>query len=135
MQIVHQTIFMRVNNIYIKRRKTIFTCIRQKYSKIHKRFQKFLIQYLVLDPYWQISGAWARPISGKLIQQSILEFWGMTRVALWKTHPKKFDEFRGVTQTDFWKTHPDILQKLNRYSQKTAGWIFQKSADVRPQNS
>lgn len=47
MQIVHQTIFMRVNNIYSKRRKTIFTCIRQKYSKIHKRFQKFLIQYLV----------------------------------------------------------------------------------------
>ena len=47
---------MRVNNIYIKRRKTIFTCISQKYSKIHKRFQKFLIQYLVLNshkPSWQ----------------------------------------------------------------------------------
>ena len=27
-------------------------------------------------PYWQISGAWARPINGKLIQSSILEFWG-----------------------------------------------------------
>jgi len=48
MQIVHQTIFMRLNNIYIKRRKTIFICIRQKYSKIHKRFLKFLILYLIL---------------------------------------------------------------------------------------
>ena len=89
MQIVHQTIFMRVNNIYIKRRKTIFTCIRQKYSKIHKRFQKFLIQYLILDPYLPISGTGARPISGKLIQQSIPEFWGMTRANYWKTHTKQ----------------------------------------------
>ena len=29
----------------------------------------------LVNPYWQISGAWARPISGKLIQSSILEFW------------------------------------------------------------
>ena len=37
-------------------------------------------------------GVWARPISGKLIQSSILEFWRMTRVDFWKTHPN-MDEF------------------------------------------
>ena len=31
-----------------------------------------------LNPYWQFSGAWARPIYGKLIQSSIIEFWGTT---------------------------------------------------------
>ena len=73
---------------------------------------------MTLNPYWQISGvwagpiygkiiqvkfmstypvlfkfgAWARPISGKLIQQSILEFWGMTRADFWETHPN-MDEY------------------------------------------
>ena len=54
------------------------------------------------NPYWQISGALARPISGKIIQNR-----GFSRKMIFK-------EFRGVTQTD-------ILQKLNGYSQKIDG--------------
>ena len=39
---------------------------------------------VILNPYWHISGAWARPISGKLIQSPILEFWGMSETDFWK---------------------------------------------------
>ena len=43
--------------------------------------------------HWQISEAWARPISGNLIQNRIF-----SRKMI----------FRGVTQTDFLKTHPNM---------------------------
>ena len=34
------------------------------------------------------SGPRAGPISGKLIQSSIFEFWGMTQADFWKIHPQ-----------------------------------------------
>ena len=37
-----------------------------------------------LNPCWQISEALARPISGKLIQSSILEFRSITQADYWK---------------------------------------------------
>ena len=80
------------------------------------------------DPYWQISGAWATSIYGKLIQSSILEFWGMTQADFWNTH-LNMDEFSRNRSSSC----PDILQKLNRYSQKIDGWIFQKSVQLIPQ--
>ena len=81
------------------------------------------------------SGVWARTISRKLIQN--------------RTFSQKMNlEFRGVTQTDFWKFHPnmdefsknrssschDILEKLNKYSQKIDGWTIQKSVQLMPEN-
>ena len=81
--------------------------------------------------------AWVSSISGKLIQN--------------RAYNRKmiFKEFRAVTQTNLLKTHPnmdefsrnrssscpDILQKLNKYSQKIDGWIFQKSVQLMPRKS
>ena len=48
------------------------------------------------NPYWKISGSWARQISGKLIQNRAF------------SRKMIFKEFPGVTQTDFWKTHPNM---------------------------
>jgi len=65
-------------------------------------------------------GAWAGPISEKLIQQLILKFWGLSHAAWhWPISGKLiqnradsrkiiFDEFRGVTKTGFRKTHPNM---------------------------
>ena len=60
---------------------------------------------------FQNFGAWHGPIHEKLIQN--------------RANSRKiiFDESRGVTQTD-------IVQKLNKYSRKIAGWIFQKSVQL-----
>ena len=59
--------------------------------KLHiERCSEMLVDSI--NPYWQISGVWVGPIPGKLIQQSILEFWGITRANFWKTHPN-MDEF------------------------------------------
>ena len=48
-------------------------------------FSGKLIQYF---SEISISGAWARPIYGTLIQPSILEFWGMAQADFWKINPK-----------------------------------------------
>ena len=45
---------------------------------------KLMGSYSVLFEF----GVWARPISGKLSQFSILEFWDMAQSDFWKTHPK-----------------------------------------------
>ena len=83
------------------------------YQRWHLRFKL----------YWQTSGAWARPISGKLIQSSISEFWGMRQADFGKSHPN-MDEF-----SKNWSSPcPDILQKLN--SENIDAWVFQKSLCV-----
>ena len=53
------------------------------------------------------SGAWQRPSTGKLIQ-------------IWTRFPEI-----GPAHV-----RPDIVQKLNRYSQKNDGWIFQNSVQT-----
>ena len=52
-------------------------------------------------------GAWHGPISGKLIQ-------------IWTSFP------------EIGLAHADFVQKLNRYSPKIDGWIFQKSVQLMP---
>ena len=78
-----------------------------------------------LNPYWQISGAWARPIFEKLIQSSILEFWGVTQADFWKTHPNmdKFSKNRPSSCLIFFK---------NWIGNKNDGWIFQKLVRLMP---
>ena len=76
MQIVHQTIFMHINNIYIKRRNPIFTCNRRKYSKIHERFWKFrysiswLTQWLQAC-WWQVN----------VCDQDLGDRWSVTKIS------------------------------------------------------
>ena len=64
--------------------------------------------------------AWARTISGKLIQNRV------------NSRKINCEEFRSVTQTDFWKTNPNMDEfSRNRSSSclwnfgKISGWVFQ----------
>ena len=60
-------------------------------------------------------GAWARPISGKLIQKGAF------------SRKMKLNKFRGVTLTDFWKTHPNLDEfSRNRSSSYPGNWNFEK---------
>ena len=60
--------------------------------------QKFKANF---SPFWRIFGVWAKSISGKLIQQSIWEFWDMTKASgkLIQNRafsPKTLFYFRGI---------------------------------------
>ena len=66
-------------------------------------------------------------ITGKIIQSPISEFWGTKQADIGKTHPN-MDEFSRNRSSSC----SDIFQKLNRYSQKIYGLIFQKSVQLMP---
>ena len=65
------------------------------------------------NPYWRISGVWARPIYGKLIQTKLIGTYSVLfKFGVWarlisgkliqnraKSRTIIFDKFRGVTQT------------------------------------
>ena len=113
-----------------------------------------------INPYWQISGVWARLIHGKFIQPKFMSSYSVLfKFGAWhrpisgkliqnRASCRKIisNEIRAVKETDLWETHPnmdefsknrssscpDILQKLNRYSQNIAGWVFQKPVCVTP---
>ena len=72
-------------------------------------------------------GALARPISGKLIQSSILEFWGMTQTGYWKTYPKQSILSKNVIERIPGHDTDRFLENWSKY-----GWIFQESVWLIP---
>jgi len=123
----------------------VFYAICSK-SNLEQDFWKIEPSFWINNPYWQFSGvwagpiygkliqskfmstysvlfkfrAWARSISGKLIQQSVLEFWGMTRTDFWKTHPTmdKFSKNRSSSCPEFEQnwigTHTKLMDEFSR---------------------
>ena len=96
-----------------------------------KQYQYWNLKILILkrvDPYWQTSEAWARPIHGKLIQQSILEFRGMTQACFFLENSSKTEhlvEKYYLTNSGTW----------NRPISFKYGWVFQKSVCVTPRKT
>ena len=92
------------------------------------QIEYYLIVWLcvptIINLFWQLSGVWAEPNYGKLIQPKPIQFCSIPGVwarPIWKTHPT-------VNFRIFGRDTERFLENSSKY-----GWIFQKSVQLMPQ--